>query len=390
MEEHVIKYEQTYQQFKSELSYELNKAANSFIRIGYLLKVARDSEILKDSPYSSYLEFAREEFHIDESQVSRFIGIQERFCKTDDPEQLKDEYQGYGVAKLGIMLTLPDHVNEELSPDMSKAEIKAVADEVKEEAKITPIERMAEETNGSRTLLEDVMYTIGEDDAELMAKLLKEEGFTLKPDPVKEIRLLAPAGQKLYMVRIPGTGRVTLNIKNGEAILTKVADGDKETYKAADISKALEGLINNAMEGNDDDIKDEKEMWTLIYDKPFITPLVKNAPVQEKKVSITKPEPKKTDAKKPKKEPKPAKEALREEIEEPEAEPEEKNEEPHEDEYKEPEKPKMDKNTMRGYKAGLTADINTLQRLNRDNNYRAMRTKLQSMLQVVSRIIEEE
>ena len=36
---------QNYEQLKTELSDELNKAANSFVRIGYLLRLARDSKI---------------------------------------------------------------------------------------------------------------------------------------------------------------------------------------------------------------------------------------------------------------------------------------------------------------------------------------------------------
>ena len=51
-------------------------------------------------------------------------------------------------------------------------------------------------------------------------------------------------------------------------------------------------------------------------------------------------------------------------------------------------RPSIDKNTLKGYKAGLTADIHACERLNRDNQFRALRMKLQIMLNTVGRIID--
>ena len=40
-----IVYSKTYTEYKRELDAELSKSAESFVRIGYLLKVARDTDI---------------------------------------------------------------------------------------------------------------------------------------------------------------------------------------------------------------------------------------------------------------------------------------------------------------------------------------------------------
>ena len=61
--------------------YELSKTAEGFVRIGFLLKVARDTEILAESGYTTVTEFAKAEFDIDKTMVSRFISI------TDQPIQ---------------------------------------------------------------------------------------------------------------------------------------------------------------------------------------------------------------------------------------------------------------------------------------------------------------
>ena len=57
-----------YRQYKAELDAELEKSAESFIRIGYLLKVARDTGILKESGYASVNEFAQKEYGLDKNK----------------------------------------------------------------------------------------------------------------------------------------------------------------------------------------------------------------------------------------------------------------------------------------------------------------------------------
>ena len=51
--ENVIEKYRSYQEYKAELDSELSKTAEGFVRIGYLLKLARDTDILHESGYSS-------------------------------------------------------------------------------------------------------------------------------------------------------------------------------------------------------------------------------------------------------------------------------------------------------------------------------------------------
>lgn len=434
MEEHAIKYTRSYLEFKGELDYELNRAANGFVRIGFLLRQARDTDVLKESGYSNVNEFAKAEYGLDASQVSRFININEKFSKEEDPEQLKDEYKGYGVAKLGLMLTLPGPIVEELSPEMSKAEIQTVKEEYEAEQKITPIEVMTEDTDENTDgfeFLEKLIYEIGRSEPDIMAALLKEESFTISPEPRKEMGILAPAGQKMYIARIAGMGKFTLNVKDGRATVFNMRDNEKKEYTSQHISEALAGLCGRAVEISkkdpdkygEDGIKDEYEMWSCLFGKDFPKKDDKKekiAPVQ-KKVSVAKPINKTND--------KPSKNSNADKKDAPKAsepanaipetteedgnkghvtdlskintadelkesltaagEPTEGSGYPEEIDTPMPEgKPSIDKNTLKGYKAGLTADIHTCERLNRDNQFRALRTKLQSMLNTVGRIID--
>ncbi|MDO5575203.1 MAG: hypothetical protein Q4G60_14635, partial [bacterium] len=97
---------QSYQQYKAAVDTELQRSAESFVRIGYLLKVARDTDILQESGYTNVNEFAKGEYGIERTQVSRFININDRFSEGGFSDQLLPEYQGMGYAKLALMLTL--------------------------------------------------------------------------------------------------------------------------------------------------------------------------------------------------------------------------------------------------------------------------------------------
>ena len=123
----------SYDAYKAAVDAELKKTAESFVRIGYLLKVARDTDILKDSGYSNVNDFAWKEYKLERSQVSRFIRINDEFSEGGYSDVLQERYRGIGYAKLAVMLTLPAAVNEELSGSYSKAEILAVKDEVETE-----------------------------------------------------------------------------------------------------------------------------------------------------------------------------------------------------------------------------------------------------------------
>lgn len=77
----VIEY-RNYAEYKQELDTELKKTAEGFVRIGYLLKVARDTRILAESGYQNVVEFAKAEYGIDKTQVSRFMNINDNHRKS--------------------------------------------------------------------------------------------------------------------------------------------------------------------------------------------------------------------------------------------------------------------------------------------------------------------
>ena len=74
-----IIYQKSYKEYKAELDGVLQRTAEGFVQIGYLLKVARDTNILEESGYKSVAEFAEAEYNLNKTQVSRFISINDKF-----------------------------------------------------------------------------------------------------------------------------------------------------------------------------------------------------------------------------------------------------------------------------------------------------------------------
>lgn len=146
----------TYKTFKQNLDNELNRAAEGFVKIGYLLKLARDNpHILAGSGYTNINEMANKEYGIDKTVVSRWISINDEFSEGGYSDRLKSEYQGYGYSKLAVMLNIPETIREELSPAFTKSEIQTIKDEIDEESHIAPMEVYLEGQAAEQEKIED-------------------------------------------------------------------------------------------------------------------------------------------------------------------------------------------------------------------------------------------
>ena len=123
-----------------EIRQEMNKAAQSFVAIGYKLREVRDSGNLKEG--ETITDYAKREFGLSSSTTSRFIAISEKF---GDGLELKHEFVGIGSAKLQEMLTLSDADCELITRDTTVKqirEIKAFENEEHEELKAEVVEEV--------------------------------------------------------------------------------------------------------------------------------------------------------------------------------------------------------------------------------------------------------
>lgn len=293
----------TYGEYKAALDGELQRSAESFVRIGYLLKVARDTDILAESGYRSVNEFADKEYGLDKSQVSRFIRINDEFSENGYSDRLQEQYRSFGYAKLAMMLLLPAEINEELSGRYSKADIRALREEVDEEKEKTDIEVMLEEKDERQqdcSALGRVLYQLGKDNPEMYLEIYNAAYNTVYDDTIRPLTeklmdVLAPAGEAIISVRIAGEGRKMLSIKGIDAdpVLVDVRSGEK-------ISCTWDKLINE-IKRICPDAEDGEKAWEILYGEPFPKKEAAVAPVQPKKEQASRKVSRVTKAKKPEK-----------------------------------------------------------------------------------------
>lgn len=269
----------TYAEYKRTLDAEIRQEVEGYVRIGYLLKLARDTKILAESGYTNLYEFAQAEYNLDKSRVSRYMAINDRFAQNGYAMELKEEYKGYGVAKLSLMLTLPDEINEELSPAMSKTEIQMLRDEVAEEQKVTPIEHIMEGETDTTAVADDLIskaiLQLGESEAELYAAVHKL--YASKENRAEGLkRIMAPAEEKIYSIRIRGIGRVMLCVKDYEEKVSVVNErtGEKEIYTWQDVIEVWGRIMKTD--------RSAEESWEYTYGQSY-PQKTEVAPVQPKK-----------------------------------------------------------------------------------------------------------
>ena len=280
-----IVYTKSYEDYKAEVGPELLKTSESFVRIGYLLKVARDTDILKYTSYTTYVDFAKAEYGLEKTQVSRFIRINDRFSEGGNSMELKDEYKGFGTRKLGVMLTLPEEITEELSPEYTVEDIETIQKEVKEEQAITPIEDYVEKVKAEES--NDAGAALAKDDILMAAvfeigKAYPEVFERICTDSSREIqKILAPIADQMYIVRVMGTGKLMVICKESEIVIVNARTNEKISRTWIEMATAwVEMLLPTNPENY-------KEAYKYLYEMDF--PEKEVAPVQLEKKEIPKP-----------------------------------------------------------------------------------------------------
>ncbi len=144
----------SYQTIKNIIKGKLNSVAESFVSIGYRLKQVRDGELYKEDGYKNIYEFAKNEYNIDKSNVSRFMNINDKFSENGNSPFLIPEYAGYGSSKLAEMLNMD---NEELKLVTDKTtvteirEIKQIRNEAEQNGVVATSQQTEESPDFTRS-----------------------------------------------------------------------------------------------------------------------------------------------------------------------------------------------------------------------------------------------
>ncbi len=115
-----------YRELTNSIKEELLIEAESFIKLGYLLKQVLAGELYKEGGYENINDYARAEFNLDRSNTQRFMSINTRFSVGGNSMELIGKYQGYGSSKLSEMLTLTDQEIEIIDKDITVHQLREI------------------------------------------------------------------------------------------------------------------------------------------------------------------------------------------------------------------------------------------------------------------------
>lgn len=104
----------------------LVSAAQNVIAIGYYLKHIRDRQLYREAGYESIWDYASDRFGFSKSTTSRYISRNDKFSKGGNSPVLDSRYHDFGKAQLQEMLSLNPEQLEQVTPDMTVAQIREI------------------------------------------------------------------------------------------------------------------------------------------------------------------------------------------------------------------------------------------------------------------------
>lgn len=288
----ITNYEERYRKYKQELDGAFTQAAEKFVLIGYLLREAVETDVLRSSGYKNMEEFAYAEYGVDASQANRFININRRFSEGGNSKQLKQQYQGIGSSKLAVMLTIPDEINEVLPKNLTKEELKEIQAEIKAENQVSDIEVEIEKAEAAAVTdwsilppkgspLKRNLWQLGKEQEDLFRKLWKICNKGQYPHSASIMDALIPQGDAVYTVRIPGERRTQIIINSDGATVINLKTLERSKYIPQDICYEVEELLNGG--------SSPEEQYKMLYgedlipEEPEIAPVQPNETPKEKK-----------------------------------------------------------------------------------------------------------
>lgn len=259
-----------YLNFKKETDFAVEKIrtgamtmAQGAIELGYQLKVARDTGVLQESGYKTMAEFAGAEYGIRADETTRYIQLNDKYSEGGYSKKIMEKYTGIGKSILVEMLALPDLVKEEITPNFSKEDVRTLRREIEEEDKITDLEVMIEEKDPEQeelpSLLEKAVYQLGKRCPELYKQLFMalEDG-----NSQWAAEILVPDEEKVYSVRVPGTGRFLIFMKIEENIqFMDIRSRTKEEFTWQQLEVAFKKIMDFSVWS--------EESWKKQYKEEF-------------------------------------------------------------------------------------------------------------------------
>lgn len=167
---------------KQKLQAELMGVRRSFVRIGYILRKIDESKGYENDGYKSIAEWARGEYGLEGSTVSRFMSINREYSVGGFSEDLLPEYEDFKRSQLEEMLKLPMEDREMIRPETARQDIR----DLKQFNKQTPAAGEADD-------IHQLVQKFFAENSDTLKEVYKVLGNT---DAMKEV--VNPSGNRSY------------------------------------------------------------------------------------------------------------------------------------------------------------------------------------------------
>lgn len=171
---------------KESLKRDLIGVQESFVRIGFTLRRIERQELYAKDGYKNITEFAKGEYGLNPSTVSRFMAINRKYSVDGYSDRLRPEFAQMGSSKLSEMLSLPESDMEMINPEATRESIRGLKQFNREE----PEEGVADDI---RAFIEKFW----EDNRELLRELCASTAYK-EGDRKRMAETVNPSGSRIY------------------------------------------------------------------------------------------------------------------------------------------------------------------------------------------------
>ena len=253
---------------------ELERIAEGYIVVGYLLKKTRDEELFREKGYKDVFDFAKQTFNISRTWANRFMQINDTYSIDGNSPEIQEKYKGYGSSKLSEMLTLPEESREEVPQSATVKEIREAKEVIRQTedryspqlslCDVAPVNTEAGadfegEEKWINTLIYEFFKGEGKPCFEKMDRWLRSDEAADSGKIERDVMsIVAPT--KFRMLRMQKA-----NALFGEStikIMPYNGQGEKETHSYMDFAKAFERMFYP--EGMD---KTDAEAYESVYEE---------------------------------------------------------------------------------------------------------------------------
>lgn len=113
-----------YLKSKTEIRENLGGIVKSFVRIGWQLTRIDRSKAYEMDGYKNIAEFAKAEYDMNPTGVSRFMSVYETYSLDGDTPELKEQYKDFKFSQLTEMLQLEEKDREIFRPETKREDIR--------------------------------------------------------------------------------------------------------------------------------------------------------------------------------------------------------------------------------------------------------------------------